>query len=158
MRRRPPTPTRTDTLFPYTTLVRSERRARITRRLGFEHDAFRAHREVGIEEGLSLRTAVHRQFPVLAGAMPVLADGAEHRLAADDLVVAPGQHRIACGPGVGQEPGDTRQQRFEALIGRELAHATERRQIRSEEHTSELQSLMRISYAVFCLKKKNKQK
>src|SRR3546814_1781313 len=31
-------------------------------------------------------------------------------------------------------------------------------QIRSEEHTSELQSLMRISYAVFCLKKKNKYK
>src|SRR3546814_4969356 len=30
--------------------------------------------------------------------------------------------------------------------------------IRSEEHTSELQSLMRISYAVFCLKKKNKTK
>src|SRR3546814_3310539 len=29
---------------------------------------------------------------------------------------------------------------------------------RSEEHTSELQSLMRLSYAVFCLKKKNKQK
>src|SRR3546814_5996511 len=29
---------------------------------------------------------------------------------------------------------------------------------RSEEHTSELQSLMRISYAVFCLKKKNKEK
>src|SRR3546814_1363539 len=31
------------------------------------------------------------------------------------------------------------------------------RTARSEEHTSELQSLMRISYAVFCLKKKNKQ-
>src|SRR3546814_2653998 len=31
-------------------------------------------------------------------------------------------------------------------------------QDRSEEHTSELQSLMRISYAVFCLKKKNKKK
>src|SRR3546814_10399364 len=31
------------------------------------------------------------------------------------------------------------------------------RAIRSEEHTSELQSLMRISYAVFCLKKKNKK-
>src|SRR3546814_7091688 len=30
------------------------------------------------------------------------------------------------------------------------------RRARSEEHTSELQSLMRISYAVFCLKKKNK--
>src|SRR3546814_9366961 len=32
------------------------------------------------------------------------------------------------------------------------------RRVRSEEHTSELQSLMRISYAVFCLKKKNKTK
>src|SRR3546814_2523560 len=31
-----------------------------------------------------------------------------------------------------------------------------RKDVRSEEHTSELQSLMRISYAVFCLKKKNK--
>src|SRR3546814_5797667 len=37
----------------------------------------------------------------------------------------------------------------EATIDRQLLH-----QIRSEEHTSELQSLMRISYAVFCLKKK----
>src|SRR3546814_9819454 len=35
-------------------------------------------------------------------------------------------------------------------------HAAGRRDERSEEHTSELQSLMRISYAVFCLKKKNK--
>src|SRR3546814_4545563 len=33
-------------------------------------------------------------------------------------------------------------------------HRVFRRQVRSEEHTSELQSLMRISYAVFCLKKK----
>src|SRR3546814_6055789 len=36
--------------------------------------------------------------------------------------------------------------------------ATRTRDGRSEEHTSELQSLMRISYAVFCLKKKNKDK
>src|SRR3546814_7414803 len=43
-------------------------------------------------------------------------------------------------------------------IGR-LSHTASHqypRQCRSEEHTSELQSLMRISYAVFCLKKKNK--
>src|SRR3546814_5679684 len=33
-----------------------------------------------------------------------------------------------------------------------------RREMRSEEHTSELQSLMRISYAVFCLKQKTKEK
>src|SRR3546814_6740207 len=36
-------------------------------------------------------------------------------------------------------------------------HGPAGRQLRSEEHTSELQSLMRISYAVFCLKKKRKQ-
>src|SRR3546814_9902408 len=39
-------------------------------------------------------------------------------------------------------------------LGREIHAAVARTQIRSEEHTSELQSLMRISYAVFCLKKK----
>src|SRR3546814_9775209 len=43
------------------------------------------------------------------------------------------------GPGARPRPGIAQQQH------------------RSEEHTSELQSLMRISYAVFCLKKKNKQ-
>src|SRR3546814_2965124 len=41
---------------------------------------------------------------------------------------------------------------------RALAQGRRRRPRRSEEHTSELQSLMRISYAVFCLKKKKQQK
>src|SRR3546814_9719771 len=40
--------------------------------------------------------------------------------------------------------------------GREGLRGSTRDSIRSEEHTSELQSLMRISYAVFCLKKKTK--
>src|SRR3546814_4876470 len=39
-------------------------------------------------------------------------------------------------------------------VGRVLRRRQRRRLLRSEEHTSELQSLMRISYAVFCLKKK----
>src|SRR3546814_10731822 len=39
----------------------------------------------------------------------------------------------------------------------QVAQGPERRDRRSDEHTSELQSLMRISYAVFCLKNKNKQ-
>src|SRR3546814_7144869 len=64
--------------------------------------------------------------------------------------------------GVGQEPGQGRSLRGHAHVvahvelGEQLdalpsaGHA----QARSEEHTSELQSLMRISYAVFCLKKK----
>src|SRR3546814_3336502 len=45
----------------------------------------------------------------------------------------------------------------EARTGGAWAGLADRRSYRSEEHTSELQSLMRISYAVFCLKKKKKQ-
>src|SRR3546814_9815123 len=60
-----------------------------------------------------------------------------------------------------------RAQREHADIGVDPRHAAQAGQritafgdqlARSEEHTSELQSLMRISYAVFCLKKKHKQK
>src|SRR3546814_4165244 len=97
MIRRPPRSTRTDTLFPYTTLFRSA--------AGVE-DAFR------VECFLDARRQGHQ--PGLGRL--------EHR--------HPGAH-----------------------VG---ARADERG-VRSEEHTSELQSLMRISYAVFCLKKKTKQ-
>src|SRR3546814_3563522 len=44
------------------------------------------------------------------------------------------------------------------VIGRRRAALMDTEILRSEEHTSELQSLMRISYAVFCLKKKNDDK
>src|SRR3546814_3714616 len=46
----------------------------------------------------------------------------------------------------------------EGLLGDPLPDAAFALHIRSEEHTSELQSLMRISYAVFCLKKKTQKK
>src|SRR3546814_3754140 len=46
----------------------------------------------------------------------------------------------------------------EALCGSGLSGEHLKIEVRSEEHTSELQSLMRISYAVFCLKKKNRTK
>src|SRR3546814_9077921 len=90
MIRLPPRSTRTDTLFPYTTLFRS--RPALDQ---INADAFKPYGDgsIGIEE------AVSRSGTVLHGFM-----------------------------------------------------------IRSEEHTSELQSLMRISYAVFCLKKKKQQK
>src|SRR3546814_9245192 len=55
-----------------------------------------------------------------------------------------------------------RRDKFRAIVGPDMRGRTardeqlsQRRQHRSEEHTSELQSLMRISYAVFCLKKTN---
>src|SRR3546814_10089702 len=96
MIRRPPRSTRTDTLFPYTTLFRS---------------ALPGDRR-------------HRRLPPL----PHPADDRAHGLAA-----------------AGWRPGGV-EQRDAGLSGTAAW--------RSEEHTSELQSLMRISYAVFCLKKK----
>src|SRR3546814_3827993 len=54
------------------------------------------------------------------------------------------------------EAVEAKQQRIAALAG--STNVEVRTISRSEEHTSELQSLMRISYAVFCLKKKKKQK
>src|SRR3546814_2654516 len=68
---------------------------------------------------------------------PVLAVGILHD--ADQLVA-----RQIAHIGIGVAVHDKRQGLDGALLG-----------TRSEEHTSELQSLMRISYAVFCLKKKN---
>src|SRR3546814_6833678 len=52
-------------------------------------------------------------------------------------------------PGAGCRPGSCRDRRRSVQAGTAA---------RSEEHTSELQSLMRISYAVFCLNKKNRKK
>src|SRR3546814_8911895 len=99
MRRRPPRSTRTDTLFPYTTLFRSR-----TELLVLVGHAGRQRRQVPMNVGVALVTAQ-----------------AHH-------VEALGRH------GRGDRSAD-----------------------RSDEHTSELQSLMRISYAVFCLKKKRSQ-
>src|SRR3546814_3039013 len=127
MMRRPRRSTRTDTLFPYTTLCRSRsvgRSARLVSRSG-------GHRDLGGRVG----TGGPRRDPHRAGRRPV--DG--RALAA---------HR----------PGARRRTRRSLLI----VHGDPRRRLRhrhcrSEEHTSELQSLMRISYAVFCLKKKKKK-
>src|SRR3546814_2657868 len=103
MIRLPPRSTRTDTLFPYTTLFRS--------RLLLPGD--------------------HLEQRRLAGA--VGADDADDRARRRDEAQVVDQQAVA------EALGDVV----------ELD--------RSEEHTSELQSLMRISYAVFCLKKKKKK-
>src|SRR3546814_7832812 len=52
---------------------------------------------------------------------------------------------------------EPRARRHRAEMVRRVVGADEGNEVRSEEHTSELQSLMRISYAVFCLKKKTKK-
>src|SRR3546814_7252017 len=61
---------------------------------------------------------------------------------------------VAAGGEVGFDALGHAANRSSSAAGRGPRHIGER----SEEHTSELQSLMRISYAVFCLKKKNKYK
>src|SRR3546814_7645890 len=72
------------------------------------------------------------------------ARGAEHEAA---------RHLLRVG-----DAGRSALYRAGARGGADAGRARDRRGLRSEEHTSELQSLMRISYAVFCLKKKNKTK
>src|SRR3546814_3400713 len=117
MIRRPPRSTRTDTLFPYTTLFRS-----LPSPVAF------------------FLSAAWRTSPIL-----VKNHDLPHRFTA--------RQPVKCEIDL-VEPQCVRQQ----FVDRQLAGAIQRdeaRQIaRSEEHTSELQSLMRISYAVFCLKKK----
>src|SRR3546814_7897804 len=118
MIRRPPRSTRTDTLFPYTTLCRSVS-GKPARDGGHRQIARCVGRCQGIEQaGLG-------QFDDLAG------QGIELRVV-DELAERAGKRGSHGHPAV------------------VALH-------RSEEHTSELQSLMRISYAVFCLKKKTQQ-
>src|SRR3546814_8710597 len=63
--------------------------------------------------------------------------------------VMPGQDMITADGWVIEVPG--------IVITPKVAHVGDNLELRSEEQTSELQSLMRISYAVFCLKKKKTQ-
>src|SRR3546814_6782175 len=93
--------------------------------------------------------AIRRQFVDVIDIAPTLLDAAGARF--DSVVEGVTQIPVAGRsflPTVrsGRAPG--RQVQYFELRGN--------RAIRSEEHTSELQSLMRISYAVFCLKKKKK--
>src|SRR3546814_10216805 len=119
MIRRPPRSTRTDTLFPYTTLFRSRRRVSSV----WGGQCGRATEKSSATHGRA------RQHCAWRGG-PRTPPGREK------------QHdRNPSAEGHGLVPG-VRDRRARLL--------------RSEEHTSELQSLMRISYAVFCLKKKKK--
>src|SRR3546814_4399712 len=119
MIRRPPRSTRTDTLFPYTTLFRSARHRRAD-----------AAADAAIGAGGADRVHQAAAFSVLARQMRTRPPS------------------ILTGT-VGVQPlSSPSASPLDRLI-RQLCNGQ-----RSEEHTSELQSLMRISYAVFCLKKK----
>src|SRR3546814_8634992 len=80
---------------------------------------------------------------------PVVGEGAIRHRMVDDALASLGW---PAGTELVLEPCTT-PQRGQVVLARDGSQ--ERIGIRSEEHTSELQSLMRSSYAVFCLKKKN---
>src|SRR3546814_4790563 len=90
--------------------------------------------------GLRRRRGQSSRLKLLLQQRQLLAQGREREAAVADAVL---QRRIEFG-------------RRPATLGIE-EHRVVAEPARSEEHTSELQSLMRISYAVFCLKKKKKQ-
>src|SRR3546814_8301767 len=117
MLRRPPRSTRTDTLFPHTTLFRSG-------------------------------PAGSRRSPSRRCPAPTRAVAAGRNSA---LLGGPRRPRTA---PVERGSGEDRSTRSLHLVRVLLDVLPE---LRSEEHTSELQSLMRTSYAVFCLKKKKKK-
>src|SRR3546814_2658098 len=121
MIRRPPRSTRTDTLFPYTTLFRSRYAGQI---VGARLNQCFARLP---ETGLRLRD------------VQIRVDRLLHKGVQDRIVEA---RPPTCKRFIGN--GHT-------LLLMILGRNAQRR--RSEEHTSELQSLMCISYAVFCLKK-----
>src|SRR3546814_3153037 len=75
-----------------------------------------------------------------------------------ELVRAVDSRRIGLDPYTFGRVFTPEQIKIEGTGPAQRAYFTIRREERSEEHTSELQSLMRISYAVFCLKKKQKKK
>src|SRR3546814_4104164 len=134
MIRRPPISTRTDTLFPYTTLFRSAvKRVEADQRRRGRLRVFRGEERF---ERRILRRLACRLHECAARVDELRADG----------VIAGGAI-----DGRGEVGADGL---FE-LCARGFADRAF--ELRSEEHTSELQSLMRISYAVFCLKKKNEK-
>src|SRR3546814_5874454 len=151
MIRRPPRSTRTDTLFPYTTLFRSaEEIAPLRAAERRDHHAERARIVEAEEHRLAVGTD-HAQEAAQVVTHCVQVGprrGAQH----DAPVRVPAFAQDRVGEAVVRAQADqVRRGRFQHRV----EVAGKQAGIRSEEHTSELQSLMRISYAVFCLKKKN---
>src|SRR3546814_8653369 len=95
---------------------------------------------------------------VCSSDLPPYDHQAEHGSDADGRKSEKGEHTIGSGRLV-DDACDKGEQRLRSIHGgAHQSYGLAGVLPRSEEHTSELQSLMRISYAVFCLKKKNKYK
>src|SRR3546814_7884460 len=153
MIRHPPRSTRTDTLFPYTTLFRSRHQAKGRReqrahhhgedeahqqRRRQRHHPQHGHREPHNHDPPSSVSTSANLLTLFA----VIVRRPSYDIGERDQFVPSRRH----DPELSTAPRCT-----ERGPTRTWVHGPDRP--RSEEHTSELQSLMRISYAVFCLKK-----
>src|SRR3546814_5367026 len=152
MIRRPPRSTRTDTLFPSTTLFRSvlELKAVAGVRIQCEPafgNRMGEHDRIDCWEGGVAVTICHQSWSLngldLLVPVSLIPEEGRGRLVLGSHGRVP-RFDLQCNPTEGDplERGPSRRRAFRT---------------RAEEHTSELQSLMRISYAVFCLKKKKHQ-
>src|SRR3546814_2048394 len=157
MRRRPPGFTRTDTLFPYTTLFRSDFRPvpAVRRRDRLDFAAWQAATTATVEthngqnqpQGSTLvqvRGLHDGEFAYLLFEWPDATRSQKHL----PLQKTETGWRVMQSAYARQDENAFYEDKFAVMLSRDSHLA------RSEEHTSELQSLMRISYAVFCLKKK----
>src|SRR3546814_1757591 len=135
MIRRPPRSTRTDTLFPYTTLFRSQTEA---------GPVISCNRP---SAGLKMDTV----GPPLMNTEVRIADDGEI-LVRGELVMH-GYWRNEAETQRVLVPDPAEPDRGPWLHTGDIGHIDGQGRIRSEEHTSELQSLMRLSSAVFCFKK-----
>src|SRR3546814_16352155 len=136
MIRRPPRSTRTDTLFPYTTLFRSS--VTIATKRSTDPGQLLAGQQV---QGITAAQRAQRDTARRA----LFLHRSDNRCGR--IVAAQERKRGLCRL--------RRNQRCETAFVSDIKRIEpENFASRSEEHTSELQSLMRISYAVFCLKKK----
>src|SRR3546814_2568637 len=149
MIRRPPRSTLTDTLFPYTTLFRSiDQRIGNTAALEIDLDGIarsaghvKGNNAIFAQQGIDQRGLAHV--------------GSPHDCKLDTM-----NDRLFAALTVRLFSLRIRRCVLDQIVARQIGvFLVQIRQslFRSEEHTSELQSLMRISYAVFCLKKKKKK-
>src|SRR3546814_7093825 len=149
MIRRPPRSTRTDTLFPYTTLFRSWCQIE-------DADAVERVTQIAANDAVDCLFIGPADLSLSLGLDGPDDDRLEPVIAR--IVDAGKRHNRAVGMFVSrpeQIPPALARSMSVILCGSDQSMLIEgAKRLRSEEHTSELQSLMRISYAVFCLKKK----
>src|SRR3546814_2006398 len=143
MIRRPPRSTRTDTLFPYTTLFRSPVAIKLPNDVKNKEDKYRSCKKLR-----ACQDAAHAGIDAADGKQPN-ANGEQHHSDRKDRYFAPPTVPVIV-------PALHSPTTYGKCFSKLLTKAPVGSRCRSEEHTSELQSLMRISYAVFCLKKKKK--